>query len=889
MSAELSRRTILNAGIATAAVGALAVHSGRTAVAAPVVTESNVTPEGTIRNLPDSFYERPGLEGMPRIDYASMPVANVRAHGAVGDGITNDRPAFDAAVAGLGSAGGVVYVPAGRYRFAPPAAPTVDYWFKKISNIHFVGDGEASMICFERFSMTVPGTPGGGNGWELTAADSSIRSLAFQWSPHVAIRHTNSSTALLMRAPQRVQLIDVMADQGQPSIWLPDCVDSWIVDSTVRNSGADAFHFENATNSVLAYNYVENCLDDAYANIPETRRPAATTQHGVRITHNTAVRVAGGRGVCFGGTQPVIEHNWIESSVAAAIYAIPQTDAGDPATIPRGTITEAVIADNDIVRSGFDNRMDNIGLNRTTGGYCGTLVVVDAVDRMTIARNRISDSEYHDITFGQDHYKGITASSITLSGNELRSSLDTSVNAVTTVNSPPVSIAGLTIEGNTIIGGELPTVMLDGAIKDVISSANVVRRPPRRTSQATGDLTGYRIGDQETTTDVYRSIRLAGNEHTWQEPAAIDLRGLRHVNVRSYGAQGNGVHNDLPAFVAAARSLPRSGGVIDIPAGTYRLQPDAQNESFRDTRIRHHLALADRPNIHLRGAGSSSRLVMTSAEHDGIRFLGIDGGSVSRLHIELEARPAMRRNRALIDISGCDGFVVSELEVTGGSGPGVRVDSSRSVLVEKVTSTNAGTDGIAILASRRVHVRDNHVANARDNGIDVSTNGTIYRDAQQIRVEQNEVIGSIEGAGIGVSGGTAITVSGNTISDTCLAGIHLHGRMGWGLFGIKDVDVTGNTLTRTNSGAGTYTPGAIAVHSIREGLGQSDGVVNIIGNQVTDTPWAAVWVGGKSPVSERMSELNTVRIQQNSYQAVGGQPVLIADEQRAKIANLIIA
>ncbi|MFF0268272.1 right-handed parallel beta-helix repeat-containing protein [Kribbella sp. NPDC004536] len=885
MSAELSRRTILNAGLAATAVGALAVHSSRTATAAP----GNLTADGTIRNLSDDFYDRPGLEGMPRIDYASMPVASVRAHGATGDGVANDRPAFDAAVAALGSAGGVVYVPAGRYRFAPPAAPAVDYWFKKISNIHFVGEGEASMICFERFSMAVPGTPTGGNGWELSAADASVRSLAFQWSPHVAIRHTNSSTALLMRAPQRVQLIDVMADQGQPSIWLPDCVDTWVVDSAIRNSGADGFHFENATNSVLAYNYVENCLDDAYANIPETRRPAADTQHGARITHNTAVRVAGGRGVCFGGAQPVIEHNWIESSVSAAIYAIPQTDAGDPATIPRGTITDAVIADNEIVRAGFDNRVDNLGLNRTTGGYCGTLVVVDAVDRLTIARNRIADSEYRDIAFGQDHYKGITATSVTITDNELRSSLETSVTAVSTVGTAPVSITGLAVEGNTIAGGDLPSVVLDGTIKGVASSSNVVRRPPRRTGQVAGDLTGYRVGDQVAPTDVYRSIRLAGDEPTWQEPAPLDLRGLRHVNVRTYGAQGDGVHNDLPAFFAAARSLPASGGVIDIPAGTYRLEPDPQTESFRDTRIRHHLAIAERPNVHLRGTGSASRLVMTSADHDGIRFLGVRTGSISRLRIELEARPAMRRNRALIDVSGCDGFVVSELEVTGGSGPGVRVDSSTSVLVENVTSTDAGTDGIAVLTSRLVHVRNNRVANARDNGIDVSTNGTVYRAAQQIRVEQNEVTGSVEGAGIGVSGGTAITVSGNTISDTYLAGIHLHGRMGWGLFGIKDVDVTGNTLTRTNHGAGTYTPGAIAIHSIREGLGQSDGIVNIVGNHVVDTPWAAVWAGGKSPISQRMSELNTLRIQQNDYQAVGGQQVLIDDDQRAQIANLIVS
>lgn len=43
----------------------------------------------------------------------------------------------------------------------------------------------------------------------------------------------------------------------------------------------------------------------------------------------------------------------------------------------------------------------------------------------------------------------------------------------------------------------------------------------------------------------------------------------RIVNVRGYGAQGNGVANDAPAIIAAMNALGAQGGVVYFPAGTY--------------------------------------------------------------------------------------------------------------------------------------------------------------------------------------------------------------------------------------------------------------------------------------------------------------------------------
>lgn len=92
MSPELTRRSLIGAAAAAGAAAALVSGSGaafglpvRPRLTAPRAI-GNLTPSGTIANLPASFYARPGLDGMPVIDYESMPVVNVMDHGATGTG-----------------------------------------------------------------------------------------------------------------------------------------------------------------------------------------------------------------------------------------------------------------------------------------------------------------------------------------------------------------------------------------------------------------------------------------------------------------------------------------------------------------------------------------------------------------------------------------------------------------------------------------------------------------------------------------------------------------------------------------------------------------------------------------------------------------------------------
>jgi hypothetical protein len=93
---------------------------------------------------------------------AAQQVYNVKDYGAVGDGLTNDRDAFMAALNAIPPSGGVCYVPAGTYLIGDPGIRFPS------SGIHLKGDGQNSSI------LKIAATPrgqvinaSGKNNWSI--------------------------------------------------------------------------------------------------------------------------------------------------------------------------------------------------------------------------------------------------------------------------------------------------------------------------------------------------------------------------------------------------------------------------------------------------------------------------------------------------------------------------------------------------------------------------------------------------------------------------------------------------------------------------------------------------------------------------------------------------
>ena len=355
--------------------------------------------------------------------------------------------------------------------------------------------------------------------------------------------------------------------------------------------------------------------------------------------------------------------------------------------------------------------------------------------------------------------------------------------------------------------------------------------------------------------------------------------------MRDFGARGDGRTNDTAAFQRALTSLNGHAGVLFIPAGTYRLDPVPGSDTIDYSCIRHHLLLQGADNVHIQGAGDSSVLRFGSPDHHGIRLVDVTDCSISGVRLELAEQPPLRHNRALLDVSAARNVVVAQVTTVDSSGPGIRIDASRQVLVTRSTVDNAGTYGIELAACRQVEVSGCTVTGSRDNGIETSWVGSLMLEPQYVRITGNTVTGSREGAGVGVVGGDQVVVHGNTVRNSYIAGLYIYARCD--NFPPKHIELSGNSLTGTNSGRESYTPGAISLHSLTKG--RTSGNVVISDNTIDTTPFAGIWVGGVTPVGTTYSTLESLTVSGNSISGVGTTAIDIDDKQRGQIGSLSIS
>jgi len=872
MGPSVDRRTFLrhtgyaSAGVAAAAAGLL--PAGR-ASAKPA----------RVRNLPASFYERPGLEGMPRIDWESMPVANVRDFGAVGDGVTPEREAFDRAVDALDAqGGGVLYVPPGRYLFALPPEPERFYWRRVLNNVHIVGEGESSLVIFDqpRLGDFINAS---WHGWNLgDSSDISIRAMAFSWRPYFLSRNSRARYTVSFFQQDKAQLIGVLIDQGQPGLWMNQGSGYWVVDCVLRNVAADSIHFESVWNSVAAYNWVENGYDDAVANVTNTiSTPDPSILTGVRLSHNTVVFVPWGRGVTLGGAGQVTDHNWVEAAANAGIFST----VGGFSNWPPAPLYDSNVRDNTVIRSNLAQREDNAFYRFGTGGYQAGLSIILEVQGLTLKRNKVYGSEVHGMTFGIDGWHAVDGHGFVLRDNDIQDTTESGIHVV-----DRTTVDGLVLENNRILDTGTASVLVDGTVTGAACDGNQVSQAPQVNGSVAGDFDGFTVVQAEPTyRDIYREFRRAADETEQANPPTLPSTWPKHTaNVRKFGARGNGRTNDLPAFLAAVASLPETGGVLTVPPGRYRLSPLPGKDSLPFTCIRHHLAIYGRRNVHIRGSGDQSVLLFSGADHQGVRFVDAADCSISKVRLELAHQPALRRNRALLEFSGARNCVAAEVTVVRSSGPGIRVDSSRLVRVTGTTVRHAGTYGIELAAARQVFVDGNKVLQSRDNAIESSWVGSITCQPQYVTIRNNRVTGSREGAGIGIAGGDQVEVVDNEIKETHLPGIYVYQRCNH--YPAKRLELRGNTLVNVNIGPLTYLPGAIALHGLTKGRTSAD--VTIAGNIVRDTPHAGIWVGGPTPVTTVYSNLDRLLISQNTFTGIGTTDIFIDDQQRTQIAELVI-
>jgi parallel beta-helix repeat protein len=242
------------------------------------------------------------------------------------------------------------------------------------------------------------------------------------------------------------------------------------------------------------------------------------------------------------------------------------------------------------------------------------------------------------------------------------------------------------------------------------------------------------------------------------------------VNVRSapYNAKGDGITDDTAAIQAAVNAVAGTGGEVTIPAGTYLINPIANNGNAG-------IALGSSMTLNLEdGAVLQARSTATSGyvvlQLNGVHDVNLTGGTVL----------GNRDNNTITD--------------TVEAGMGIQVKASRHVVVENMNVSNCWADGIYVVAaSQDVTISQVVANNNRRNGMSiVSVSDMVVRGCTF-----ENATGSMENGAMANGGGIDVEPNpGDTIDTVLFAGCSFRNNAAGGLGASVPVANTGLAFTR---------------------------------------------------------------------------------------------
>jgi parallel beta-helix repeat protein len=345
--------------------------------------------------------------------------------------------------------------------------------------------------------------------------------------------------------------------------------------------------------------------------------------------------------------------------------------------------------------------------------------------------------------------------------------------------------------------------------------------------------------------------------------SARSAPSLPIVDVRTFGALGNGVDDDSRAILDAIGSL-HHGGTILFPPGTYR----------------HGDTLAVRPaNVTLAGsdatllAGNPSRAaILLEGENSAIRSLTIAS--------EPPGERGDRNEQSGVVVSGHGNAVLGNI-VRGFKNAGILVVGARNYVIacnrvfdtksDGIHSTDGASDG---------YVVHNSVVNSGDDGIAVVSYRT-RPQASSVTIEDNSVEHIRWGRGISVIGSTDVVIRRNRIRSVAMAaGIIVAREASYDTPGARNVIIESNTIVDVQrslaplAGRDRTGHGAIELNSDSDGpeLGVSD--VSVVGNSVEGSGYDGIRLHGN---------VSRIVISANRLSNVGGHAIALGRKRSDQV------
>jgi polygalacturonase len=297
----------------------------------------------------------------------------------------------------------------------------------------------------------------------------------------------------------------------------------------------------------------------------------------------------------------------------------------------------------------------------------------------------------------------------------------------------------------------------------------------------------------------------------WNATPSVSI-GTAALDVKNFGAMGNGSTDDTAAIQAAINALPSTGGTVEVPAGTYMINALVGISLHSHTRL-----LLDTGATLQAIPNSATRYWVVKAW--GVNNVEITGGSIvgeRTQHlgttgewgygINISASSAVYVHDIAVSNSWGDGILV------GASGSGSTLVRSSGVTLNNVTSSNNRRQGLSILPAVQVYVVNSSFNGsngaAPQSGIDIepATQGTTL----QVRLENTTLSNNVgnglevhnnvqglsmnnitvqnnQGFGVYVGGATNVTINNSNISENYLFGVSIASTT-------NNMQVVGNTI-----------------------------------------------------------------------------------------------
>jgi len=269
----------------------------------------------------------------------------------------------------------------------------------------------------------------------------------------------------------------------------------------------------------------------------------------------------------------------------------------------------------------------------------------------------------------------------------------------------------------------------------------------------------------------------------------------RNVDVRSFGARGNGSTDDTWAFQRAIDSLGSGGGTVQVPPGRYLIDP------LRSIRMRSHVDLRMAPGARLMARPNAAPRAYVLLVQ-GVSDVTISGGEI------LGERDAHLGRAGEwghgIMIRGSSHVTVRNVAISRCWGDGISIGGlprgkqaaipSSDILIDRVRCRGNRRQGLTIGRSRRVRVVDSEFSDTQgtkpEYGIDIEPDspGT----ASDITIERCLFRGN-RGGGIQVY---------HRVTNVAIRGCTFE-RNGFGIYTVHAVDgVIANNTIRGNRRSG---------------------------------------------------------------------------------------